>query len=260
MKLQGSGEDIAFDWGNSADDPGEAKSEHLRRRTRSAVCGCSIWLGLNKSSNLIAQVERWGQELAWQTRKIEKRLDDSYVGKHNLLALLMQEETCRELLERVAACVGRRASCIYTCCQRTTTSPAFIFTAGTGTSTIISRAILQRKHSRYGRRFHFQKNRCERFWRRCGPMRHNHEWQSRIKTVEREYMSMRQAADRFRHSAHYDPNILLEGFATPRNCLGVTESGGDIRHTKYICSQNLKLKQGNTGMRHGTRIQEQLTY
>ena len=41
-------------------------------------------------------------------------------------------------------------------------------------------------------------------------MPHNHEWQSRIKAVEREHMSMRQAADRFRQAAHDDPNILLE--------------------------------------------------
>jgi hypothetical protein len=29
-------------------------------------------------------------------------------------------------------------------------------------------------------------------------MPHNHEWQSRIKAVEREYVAMRQAADRLR--------------------------------------------------------------
>jgi hypothetical protein len=36
----------------------------------------------------------------------------------------------------------------------------------------------------------------------------NHEWQSRIKAVEREYVAMRQAADRFREAALADPNIL----------------------------------------------------
>ena len=38
----------------------------------------------------------------------------------------------------------------------------------------------------------------------------NREWQSRIKAVEREYMAMRQAADRFRHAATTDPTILRE--------------------------------------------------
>ncbi len=39
-------------------------------------------------------------------------------------------------------------------------------------------------------------------------MPHNHEWQSRIKAVEREYVAMRQAADRFRQAALNDPTIL----------------------------------------------------
>jgi hypothetical protein len=39
-------------------------------------------------------------------------------------------------------------------------------------------------------------------------MPYNHEWQSRIKTVEREYVAMRQAADRFRQAALDDPTIL----------------------------------------------------
>lgn len=39
-------------------------------------------------------------------------------------------------------------------------------------------------------------------------MPHNHEWQSRIKAVEREYLAMRQAADRFRQAALTDPTIL----------------------------------------------------
>lgn len=39
-------------------------------------------------------------------------------------------------------------------------------------------------------------------------MPHKHEWQSRIKAVEREYVAMRQAADRFRQAALDDPTIL----------------------------------------------------
>src|SRR5271154_5741954 len=36
----------------------------------------------------------------------------------------------------------------------------------------------------------------------------NHEWQSRIKAVEREYAAMRQAANRLRDAARADPTIL----------------------------------------------------
>jgi hypothetical protein len=42
-------------------------------------------------------------------------------------------------------------------------------------------------------------------------MPHNHEWQTRIKAVEREYAAMRQGADRFLRAAHDDPNILRQG-------------------------------------------------
>ncbi|MHB1426893.1 MAG: hypothetical protein ACYC3I_27365 [Gemmataceae bacterium] len=41
-------------------------------------------------------------------------------------------------------------------------------------------------------------------------MPHNHEWQFRIKAVEREYVVMRQAADHFRQAALGDPTILQE--------------------------------------------------
>src|SRR5262249_15295786 len=34
------------------------------------------------------------------------------------------------------------------------------------------------------------------------------EWLSRIKAVEREYLAMRQAANRFRHAALGDPTIV----------------------------------------------------
>jgi len=37
---------------------------------------------------------------------------------------------------------------------------------------------------------------------------HNHQWQSRIKAVEREHVAMRQAANRFSLSALDDPTIL----------------------------------------------------
>lgn len=41
-------------------------------------------------------------------------------------------------------------------------------------------------------------------------MPHNHEWQARIKAVEREYVVMRQAAAHFRQAALGDPTILKE--------------------------------------------------
>src|SRR6266545_3894109 len=56
-------------------------------------------------------------------------------------------------------------------------------------------------------------------------MPHNHEWQSRIKAVEREYVAMRQAADRFLQAALDDPTILR----------------GNLRHGEIVvASKNLE--------------------
>jgi hypothetical protein len=52
-----------------------------------------------------------------------------------------------------------------------------------------------------------------------------HQWQSRIKAVEREYVAIRQATDRFLQHAHHDPTILL----------------GDLRHGEIVgASRNLE--------------------
>jgi hypothetical protein len=93
-----SDEGIAFDWGKTPDDPGEAKAD-LEAETRRRVEARRAWV--DKVEKLVAQVELWGRELGWQTRLIDKRLDDSYVGKHRIQALLMQEETFRVLLEPI---------------------------------------------------------------------------------------------------------------------------------------------------------------
>jgi hypothetical protein len=53
----------------------------------------------------------------------------------------------------------------------------------------------------------------------------SHEWQSRIKAVEREYVAMRQAADEFRQAALDDPTILH----------------GNLRHGEIVvASKNLE--------------------
>ncbi len=98
VRVQGAGNAIVFDWENTPDDPGEAKSE-LEEEARRRIDARCTWV--RQVEELVAQVSQWGKELGWETRKIEKHLDDSYVGKHVLPALLMQEETCRVLLEPV---------------------------------------------------------------------------------------------------------------------------------------------------------------
>lgn len=58
------------------------------------------WLG--RLSDLVNDVETWAKELDWSTRRIEKKLEDSQVGKYLAPALLMQKETTRVLLEPIA--------------------------------------------------------------------------------------------------------------------------------------------------------------
>jgi hypothetical protein len=83
--VRGSDGSTAFDWGRTPDDPGPAKAD-LEEEARQRVDARLAWV--DQVEKLVAQVERWGQDLGWSTRRIDKRLDDSYVGKHRLPALL----------------------------------------------------------------------------------------------------------------------------------------------------------------------------
>ena len=65
-------------------------------------------------------------------------------------------------------------------------------------------------------------------------MPHNHEWQTRIKTVEREYQAIRQAADRFQEQAHRDPTILAGDVRFREATLRLEESGRNLPYS-YIC-------------------------
>jgi hypothetical protein len=60
----------------------------------------AIWLDCLNS--LVGQVEEWAKELNWSTRRVEKTLDDSWIGRHRVPALLIQEATVRVLLEPVS--------------------------------------------------------------------------------------------------------------------------------------------------------------
>jgi hypothetical protein len=57
------------------------------------------WLQL--LSELMASAERWGKELGWSTRRIEKEMQDAEIGEYQAPALLLQNELTRALLEPV---------------------------------------------------------------------------------------------------------------------------------------------------------------
>ena len=56
-----------------------------------------MWI--SRVNLLVDEVERWARDEGWSTRRIEKRLEDAWIGPHRVPALLMQEELCRGLLE-----------------------------------------------------------------------------------------------------------------------------------------------------------------
>lgn len=87
-----------LDWSQASDDPGLARQE-IETEIHSRLQERSNWV--NRVSKLVQEVEQWARDLGWSSRRVEKRLEDSRVGNHRLPALLLQEDTCRVLLEPV---------------------------------------------------------------------------------------------------------------------------------------------------------------
>ena len=94
---QESGE-LAFEWGDSSDDPGAARNE-IQEEVAARLRDRNAWL--DRVTALVKQMESWAVEMDWSTRLLEKSLDDTRIGKHRVPVLLMQQETCRVLLEPI---------------------------------------------------------------------------------------------------------------------------------------------------------------
>jgi len=61
-----------------------------------------LWIAwATRVAELVQRAEQWGKELGWSTRRIVKKLYDSRLGDHPEPALLLQEDTCRALLEPI---------------------------------------------------------------------------------------------------------------------------------------------------------------
>ena len=90
--------ELTFDWSGTPDDPGDAREE-IQTEIAARMEERSIWI--KRVASLVGQVEQWAREMNWSTRRVEKKLDDARIGKHQVPALLMQVETCRVLLEPV---------------------------------------------------------------------------------------------------------------------------------------------------------------
>jgi hypothetical protein len=78
-------------------------------------------------------------------------------------------------------------------------------------------------------------------------MPHNHEWQTRIKAVEREYVAMRQAADRFRQAAMDDPTILVESLRHNEIVMASRNRGSGRFFVRGVCRQTRGLRHQKPG-------------
>lgn len=96
-------ERMVFDWKGTSDEP-DASREEMEAEVAARMKDREAWI--ERVASLVSQVEVWARELEWSTRRVEKKLEDSRIGKHRVPALLMQQETCRALLEPI----GRSSS------------------------------------------------------------------------------------------------------------------------------------------------------
>ncbi len=89
---------LTFDWSRTPDNP-DAAREEMEAEAAARMKDRAIWI--DRVSSLVDQVDEWARDMGWATRRVEKKLDDARIGKHRVPALLMQEDTCRVLLEPV---------------------------------------------------------------------------------------------------------------------------------------------------------------
>lgn len=100
VAVPGGVRELHFDWSKTPDVPEAAAREEIQSEVAARME--ERWTWLDRVKALVDQVEEWAQELNWSTRRVEKGIDDARIGKHRVPALLLQEETCRALLEPVA--------------------------------------------------------------------------------------------------------------------------------------------------------------
>ena len=89
-------EGLTFDWSESQDDPGQSRAR-METEVVTRMNDRSAWI--ERVTALVNQVKLWAEELGWNTKVIPKKLDDSWIGKHQVPGLVMQEEFCRVMLE-----------------------------------------------------------------------------------------------------------------------------------------------------------------
>jgi hypothetical protein len=98
-----NGDDVSVRWVQVPTDP-QITPQEFEQDVRERVSALRGWL--DRLSPLVDDVEAWAKEIGWATRRIDKQLDDSAIGKYDAQGLLMQEGSDRVLLEPI----GRSAT------------------------------------------------------------------------------------------------------------------------------------------------------
>src|SRR5689334_1407031 len=83
VKVRQEADALAFDWSGTTDDPGTARDE-IQAEIAARMKDRANWI--ERVSVLVDQVEKWAKEMGWSTRRIEKKLDDPWIGKHRVPA------------------------------------------------------------------------------------------------------------------------------------------------------------------------------
>jgi hypothetical protein len=97
--VQRQGVDAVVRWSSLPEELASAQGQ-FEQDAKERVRLLSEWLA--RLSALVNEVEAWGRALGWATRRIEKPMEDSRIGKYRAPSLLMQEGTDRVLLEPIA--------------------------------------------------------------------------------------------------------------------------------------------------------------
>jgi len=97
VRVRHAPEDLSFDWTES-DDPG-AKRAGIESEIAARLKDRDAWI--ERVTSLVSEVEKWARELGWATRRLSKKLDDSWIGDHRVPSLHMQDDLCRVVLEPV---------------------------------------------------------------------------------------------------------------------------------------------------------------
>ena len=134
-----------------------------------------------------------GPPVAWK-----KELDDARIGEHRVPSLLMQEDTCRLHLEPVGRSAPGAEGVVdlYLMPAYDDIATLYYYNGRWNLHYFFPRAP-EVAAVRNTEAMPLSKETFAKVLAEMSKMSLNYEWQSRIKAVEREYVAMRQAADRF---------------------------------------------------------------